>query len=136
MFLTLSNNILTHSAFGNNLRQPQEFVVAMKEFAEIIIGFHISNFFPCLEKFIVWLFGLRKRTEGIHRRMDGILNTVIDEHLDEKRNSNEGVEEGKENLLDILLRIQKQNEFGFEFTMSDLKAILLVSQNNFSYPTH
>ncbi|KMZ74075.1 hypothetical protein ZOSMA_135G00040 [Zostera marina] len=125
IFLSLNNNVASRAGFGNNLRQKEAFLVSMKETVDLIIGFNISNYFPALENFIVWLTGLRKKAEKTYRTNDHMLNTVIDEHFEKSNNNKKNVGDGDEDFLDILLKIQKKNEFGFEFTMSNLKAVML-----------
>ncbi|KMZ74076.1 hypothetical protein ZOSMA_135G00050 [Zostera marina] len=125
MFLSLNNNIASRAGFGNNLRQKEAFLVSMKESIDLVVDFNISNYFPAVEKFIVWLTGLRKKAEKTYRTNDHILNTVVDEHLEKSKNNKNGVADEDEDFLDILLKIQKKNESGFEFTMSNLKAIML-----------
>lgn len=129
MFLILNNNIVIRSGFGTNLKHQKEFLIFMKEQVDLLVGFNISNYFPTLEKFLVWLTGLRKRTEKTRRNLEDILNTVIDEHHQKSKNYNNSAMTDKEgnNYLGILLNLQKKNDFGFEFTISNVKAIILVS---------
>ncbi|KMZ73181.1 Premnaspirodiene oxygenase [Zostera marina] len=122
IFLILNNNITTRSMFGDSLRHQAAFLDALKEAFDIGSNFDISNFFPFLEEFTARLTGVKKRIEKTHKTMDNILNTIIDEYLDRPNNN---MADGEEDLLDTLLRLQKQNQFGFEFSMNDLKAVFL-----------
>ncbi|KMZ73186.1 hypothetical protein ZOSMA_151G00170 [Zostera marina] len=124
MFLILNNNISTRSMFGDNLRHQTVFLDAMKEVVVLATSSNFSNFFPLLENFSGWLTGMKLKVEKTHKIIDKILNTIIDEHLGKINNDN-SMEDGEEDFLDILLKLQKENQFGFEFSMNDLKAVFL-----------
>ncbi|KMZ73185.1 Premnaspirodiene oxygenase [Zostera marina] len=124
MFLVFNNNISTRSIFGDNIRHQKEFLNAMKVVVVLATSSNFSNFFPLMENFIAWLTGMKLKTEKTHKTIDNILNTIIDEHLGKKNNDN-SMEDGEEDFLDILLKLQKENQFGFEFSINDLKAVLL-----------
>ncbi|KMZ73187.1 Premnaspirodiene oxygenase [Zostera marina] len=124
MFLILNNNISTRSIVGNKLRHQKEFLDAMKEVAVLATSFSFCNIFPLLENFIAWLTGMRLRVEKTHNIMENILNTIIEERIGIINNNN-SMEEDEEDFLDILLKLQKKNQFGFEFSMIGLKGLLL-----------
>lgn len=118
---TLTNNIVARSVFGDRCTHQDAFVVAMKEIFDISSGFNICDFFPSLQYITTRATGWRNRVLMAHNTLDNIMNTIIDEYVQKMNNDGEG------NLLDVIFQIHKQNEFDFEFTMTNVKSIILVS---------
>ena len=63
----------------------------------------------------------------MHQRLDRILQNIIDEHKESKTTTETGKQEANEDLVDILLKLQKHGNFGFPLIDNNIKAIILVS---------
>ncbi|CBI18164.3 unnamed protein product, partial [Vitis vinifera] len=57
--------------------------------------------------------------------LDRILQNIIDEHKESKTTTETGKQEANEDLVDILLKLQKHGNFGFPLIDNNIKAIIL-----------
>ncbi|PHT53780.1 Cytochrome [Capsicum baccatum] len=125
LFMTLTNDIASRAAFGRKYSEGEggeKFRKLMKEFVGILGGFDFGTFLPSLA-WIDKLSGLEAKVERVAKEMDGFLEGVVEEHLD---SSNTIVEnEKREDFVDVLLGIYKQNMDGFSIDRDGIKALIL-----------
>ena len=69
---------------------------------------------------------MRRTFEKMHKRIDEILESIINEHK-ERETTETGKREAAEDLVDVLLRIQKHGNLEFSLTNDNIKAVILVS---------
>ncbi|PHU16512.1 Cytochrome 71A4 [Capsicum chinense] len=103
LFMTLTNDIASRAAFGRKYNEGEggeKFRKLMKEFV-----------------------GILAKVERVAKEMDGFLEGVVEEHL---YGSNTIVEnEKREDFVDVLLGIYKQNMDGFSIDRDGIKALIL-----------
>jgi hypothetical protein len=75
---------------------------------------------------------LKSKVEKIHKRVDKILDNVVRKHQEKRGNGNKSEIE-KEDLMDVLLRVQQSGSLDIELTINDIKAVIWVSN---IYLTH
>ncbi|CAN6470292.1 unnamed protein product [Victoria cruziana] len=123
-------NVCTANALGNVLigrrvfeggKGAGEFRGMVLELMQLAGVFNIGDFVPSLE----WLdlMGVAKKMKALHRRLDGFLQGILEEH---ERSTGAG---GQEDVLSVLLRL-KNNTAGLDgldgkLTDTDIKALLL-----------
>lgn len=72
------------------------------------------------------LTGMDARLERTSRELDAFLDHVIDDHLlSPKANGCDGAME-QEDLVDVLLQVQKDSTLDIPLTRNNLKAIIMV----------
>ncbi|CAI9754659.1 unnamed protein product [Fraxinus pennsylvanica] len=128
MFSSLSNNVTCRSAFGRKYNETEvgkKFMRVISEGQELLTNLSIGEFIPWLG-WINILNGLNYRTETLLKEGDKFLDDLIQERLSEKRHGS------KENFLDILLHIYKDNTAGAYIDMDGVKAIIKAR----TFPTH
>lgn len=125
--ISMSNNIICRSVFGNKCKYQAAFLKGMTEATELGSGFNISDFYPGLEGLLTRLNGMRYRMENAQKSLSDIFDKIVQEHEEKKRQLND--DGSHEDMLDIILKIQKENDFTFEFQSNNMKAILFVSTN-------
>ncbi|KAF3677432.1 Cytochrome 71A4 [Capsicum annuum] len=125
LFMTLTNDIASRAAFGRKYSEGEggeKFRKLMKEFVGILGGFDFGTFLSSLA-WIDKLSGLEAKVERVAKEMDGFLEGVVEEHL---YSSNTIVEnEKREDFVDVLLGIYKQNMDGFSIDRDGIKALIL-----------
>ncbi|MGD7217402.1 cytochrome P450, partial [Ralstonia pseudosolanacearum] len=89
------------------------------ETEELFGGFVVADFFPWL-RWIHTIDGLDAKIEKYHRKLDEFCNKVIEEHLDPKRSKPE-----VEDLVDVMLRVQKEDVLKIKFTNDTIKGIIM-----------
>ncbi|CAL5394853.1 unnamed protein product [Camellia sinensis] len=69
--------------------------------------------------------GIRRTLEKMHKRIDQILENILNEHRGRKRITESGKGETEEDLVDVLSRIQKHGDLQFPLTDNNIKAVIL-----------
>jgi hypothetical protein len=72
---------------------------------------------------------LKTKVEKIHQRVDKILDNVVRKHQEKRAGENEGnkSEIEKEDLMDVLLRVQQSGSLDIQLTINNIKAVIWVS---------
>lgn len=63
----------------------------------------------------------------MQRELDKILENIVFEHRERKTTTQTSEGEANEDLVDVLLRIQKHGDLEFPLTDNNIKAVILVS---------
>lgn len=120
--LFLTNNIVCRVAFGKKYDDKGRFYKIIGETQEILGGFCIADFFPWMG----WLNkfnGLETRLEKNFTQLDELYENVIQEHLDPTRSV---PETEHEDLVDVLLRLQKDSNQAIALNIDQIKGVLTV----------
>ncbi|PKA57392.1 Premnaspirodiene oxygenase [Apostasia shenzhenica] len=131
LFFEASYLTIVRSAFGSKGGDNVDllgFFEAVKETFKLAGGFNLQDLFPSL-RFLGDYTGMRAKMKRIHSKMEKICNDAIEMHR--RKNVAEG--DPDEDLLDVLLRIQKEGALDIPFTMDNVKAILTYWPANFSF---
>ncbi|PON74626.1 Cytochrome P [Trema orientale] len=124
-------NVTLRTAFGKSFREcglDNDVFEDMIHRAMVVLGtFTASDLFPYVGWIVDRLTGLHARLERSFHELDDFFQRVIDEHL------NRTPQEGKEDIVDFLLSIEKgQSEFGeVQLTRDCTKAILMDPEGKF-----
>ncbi|KAA3453141.1 cytochrome P450 71D10-like [Gossypium australe] len=117
---SMSYAITARAAFGKKCKDQEAFISVVTEETKLNSGFFVSEFFPSL-KFLNVVSGLKHRVEKIHGEADRIVGNILNDHK-ESRAKGRSEDEDKEDLVDLLLRVQEDGEF--PLTDNNIKAIL------------
>ena len=98
----------------------------MEEGTVLIAGFSIVDLYPSV-KVLKVITRIRSRLERLHTRLDKILESIVNEHRDGKRATEGGKSREAEDLVDVLLRVQKHGDLEFALTDDNIKAVISVS---------
>ncbi|GMP65082.1 hypothetical protein CsSME_00026043 [Camellia sinensis var. sinensis] len=128
--INLSKRIFSHTygvtaraAFGKKSRDQEEFIEAMDEVLKLFGGFSVADMYPSV-KLLQVMSGMRRKLEKLHKRVDQILENIVNEHRERKMERESGRGEA-EDLVDVLLRVQKGGELEFPLTDDNIKAVIL-----------
>ncbi|KAK7395019.1 hypothetical protein VNO78_15560 [Psophocarpus tetragonolobus] len=124
VILSTIYSIISRAAFGKKCKDQEELISLVKEGLAII-----EDFFPST-RWLQLATGLRPKLERLHRQMDQILENIIIEHKEAaKSKAIEGQdEEDKEDLVDLLLKLQDGNDNNnkdIRLTDNNIKATIL-----------
>ncbi|KAJ8645380.1 hypothetical protein MRB53_007128 [Persea americana] len=121
-FLSLTNKVVTRACFGKECKDQDVFIEALKELVTLASGFDVGDVFPSLE-FVQVISGLKFRLERVHRKMDRVLDDILQEREENmSKETNEGRLE--EDLVDVLLRLQRDGDLEIPITKRSIKAVL------------
>ncbi|KAK8542620.1 hypothetical protein V6N12_015209 [Hibiscus sabdariffa] len=113
--------ITARAAFGKKCEDQDAFIRTISEETKVNSGFFISEFFPSL-KFLDAVSGLKQRVEKIHGESDRILGEIVNYHKESREKAKRREDAGKEDLVDVLLRLQEDGQF--PLTDDNVKAII------------
>lgn len=115
-------------AFGKKSKYQEDFISIVLENIKIASGFHIADLYPSV-KFIQIISEMSPKIRKNQKRNDLILDNIIDEHKKnrEKMQKDTDGEETKEDLVDVLLRVQESGDFGTPLTNNNIKSVSMVS---------
>ncbi|CAL5341625.1 unnamed protein product [Camellia sinensis] len=128
--INLSKRIFSHTsgvtaraAFGKKSRDQEEFIEVMDEALKLFGGFSVADMYPSV-KLLQVMSGMRRKLEKLHKRVDQILENIVNEHRQRKMERESGRGEA-EDLVDVLLRVQKGGDLEFPLTDDNIKAVIL-----------
>jgi cytochrome P450 len=127
-FFGLANDILCRVAFGKRFkeesgeRQKRHLVDVLTETQALFAGFCVGDFFPEWE-WVNWVSGYKARLTRNLEDLRAVCEEIIKEHVDE---AGAGAVAGKEDFVDVLLRVQKRQDLEVPITDDNLKALVLV----------
>ncbi|XP_004248583.1 desmethyl-deoxy-podophyllotoxin synthase isoform X2 [Solanum lycopersicum] len=117
-----------------NVKRVQSFESIRQEEVEDLIktissnpsgGFDLPDTFPSL-KFLHPLTGAKAAMEKIHHQIDKILESVLQEHKAARKVTiNHKDKMHKEDLVDVLLRVQESSDLDVPITTDTIKAVIL-----------
>ncbi|XP_028799812.1 cytochrome P450 71D10-like [Neltuma alba] len=116
----VANSVVARAAFGKKTKNVEHILEIMEQAIKISSGLSISDFYPSL-KFLSVVTGMRARIMKLHKDGDRVFDDIIRDHEEKKRNN---VGEAEEDLVDVLLRIQKKNDFEIPLSLDNIKAVL------------
>ncbi|XP_068466798.1 cytochrome P450 71D8-like [Phaseolus vulgaris] len=123
----ISNLISTSvfkAAFGNMSGDQDEFESLQKHLAIHLGGLDITDLFPSME-FIHVLTGKRSKLEKLQKRLDRIYDNIVTQHEEKlPRVQERTLEAEEEDLVDVLLRVQKSGSLGINITIKHIKAMV------------
>ena len=120
----LTNSIAARTVFGKKTKNVEQMLQILEELVKLFSGLSIIDLYPSI-KFISTMTGMRARIMKVQRNRDKAFDDIIRDHEEKKKNN--AREEG-EDLVDVLLRIQKDNnEFDPPLSLGNIKAVLSVS---------
>ncbi|KAG9443566.1 hypothetical protein H6P81_014906 [Aristolochia fimbriata] len=118
------NNMTARSAFGDRSRHQEAFLVAMREGLRLAGGFNAADLFPSWN-FLPAITGLKYRVEELHRKFEEIFNNIIEEHRTKHSSRKEKKMSSYEDLVDVLLRLQRDGNLEIPISDDCIKAVIL-----------
>ncbi|XP_068650235.1 cytochrome P450 71A1-like [Aristolochia californica] len=120
MLFSLTNNVTCRGALGKSYQvgdgERSRFHQVLAEGEELSVAFFVADYFPSLG-WVDVLTGKQGRLRKVSQDLDGFYEEVIQEHLNPSRS--ETLEQ--EDLVDVLIKVQK--ELGL--TRDHIKAVLM-----------
>ncbi|XP_059669713.1 desmethyl-deoxy-podophyllotoxin synthase-like [Cornus florida] len=122
---SITYSITATAALGKKFHGQEEFISLIREALEIAAGLTFADLFPSV-KMLAVITGLRPRAEKVHRKLDMILTTVIEEHKARQmaKQTSDG-EADHEDLVDVLLKVQEEGNLEIPLTMTNIQSVIL-----------
>ncbi|KAL0321062.1 UNVERIFIED_CONTAM: Premnaspirodiene oxygenase [Sesamum radiatum] len=107
-----ANDVVCRAAFAMSRGGKDEFLPLILELGASAGGFYVADLFPSV-KFLEDVTGLKTKHLKLHRKMDQVLNVIIEQHMEKLRFG----QPGEEDLVDVLLRFKQKGNLEFPITM-------------------
>jgi cytochrome P450 len=120
---TSTTTVLCRAAFGSICKDQDEFLSLTKKTVAYAGGFELADLFPS-RKFVHLISGTKSKLKKIHAKMDKILENIIREHR-ENRTSTASAK--TEDLVDVLLGLQRSGTLELPITTNNIKGVIFVS---------
>uniref|UniRef100_A0A2C9W7B9 Cytochrome P450 n=2 Tax=Manihot esculenta TaxID=3983 RepID=A0A2C9W7B9_MANES len=117
-------SITARAAFGEKCKDQEQFMSLILRSSALAGGFCLGDMYPSVKALQV-ISGMKPKLEKLHQEMDKILDNILKEHREEKLAAKTGDEEGREDLVDILLRFQEKGDLEFSLADNNIKAVIL-----------
>ncbi|XP_057472449.1 cytochrome P450 71D10-like [Actinidia eriantha] len=121
---SLTYGMVARAAFGKRNKHQEEFISIVEEATVLAGGFSIVDLYPSV-KVLEVITRMRSRLERLHKILDKILESIVNEHRDGERATEGGKSRETEDLVDVLLRVQKHGDLEFALTDDNIKAVIL-----------
>jgi cytochrome P450 len=120
---TWTTTIICRAAFGGKFKDQDEILSLVQETIALAGGFELADLFPS-HKVVHMFSGTKAKLEKIHMKVDKILENIIHEH---RENQMMSASTEQEDLVDVLLGLQKSGTLEFPITTNNIKGVILVS---------
>lgn len=114
-------SITALAAFSKRSKYQDEFISAIDDAIKFVSGFTLADMYPSF-KLLEVISGTKQKLEKTHKVIDEIMENIIKEHKLNRSNCRSD-EETKEDLVDVLLKIQENGDLGV-LTDDSIKAVL------------
>ncbi|KAI7732332.1 hypothetical protein M8C21_010071 [Ambrosia artemisiifolia] len=124
MFVSLTNNVVCRVALGKTYRGLR-FKNLLERLMDILGALSVGSYIPWLS-WVDRVSGLQRITNEVAKEFDELLEGVLEEHMDKNRGTNVGGRcKEDQDLVDILLDVQREKVGGFEVDKDTIKAVIL-----------
>ncbi|VAI45393.1 unnamed protein product [Triticum turgidum subsp. durum] len=106
---------------GDRFDQRDEFLEVLAEALKIASGFSVGDLVPSW-KIVSLLSGTARRAEANIRKMFELMDRIIRQHQERRL-----AEDVEEDMVDVLLRLQKEDGLDVPLTMGAIKSLIRVS---------
>ncbi|XP_061375697.1 cytochrome P450 71D10-like [Gastrolobium bilobum] len=121
---SLAYGITSRIAFGAKSKDQQVYIDLMKDLSKVVAGFSLADLYPSIGVLQV-LTGIKTKVEKMHREIDRILENIVTDHRNRILETEAVGEENGEDLVDVLLRLQKNSDLEHPLSDSIVKATIL-----------
>ncbi|XAR50257.1 (+)-menthofuran synthase [Bertholletia excelsa] len=130
LFESVTNNVISRAAFGKKYgegERGEKFKQLLRELLELLSGPDIGELLPGC-KWMSRINGYDAKMERVSKGLDEFLEGVVEGRMNSFSTESREAEEGdREDFLDILIRVYRDNKGGTSFDKDCIKALILTA---------
>ncbi|CAN6201006.1 unnamed protein product [Urochloa humidicola] len=119
---TYVTDAIVRAVVGDRIRDRDAFLEKLDEGVKVAAGFSLADAFPS-SRLARAFSGAARRARAHHREMTRLMDGVIEEHAQRRAAAGAGNEE--EDLLDVLLRVQKDGALQVPLDTGTIRAVII-----------
>jgi cytochrome P450 len=124
----LMNDILMRCAVGDTCPMRSEYMAGLDEVLKLLAGFNLVDLFPGSRLARTLGGGSLRAAREVHDRIHGIVQAIIQDHASKAAKDGGGEGGGRrDDILDVLLRLQRDGGLETVLTTQVVCAVLFVS---------
>ncbi|CAM0943197.1 unnamed protein product [Alopecurus aequalis] len=123
MAMSLSNNVVSRAVFGGKFVHQEEYIRELEVVLTLLGGFCLVDLFPSSQLARFLSTGARHMQRS-YDRMQHIIEDVIEKRNGERAAGDSTCSTDDEDLLDVLLRLQKEDSLELPLTRETICAVL------------
>ncbi|TVU02002.1 hypothetical protein EJB05_52537, partial [Eragrostis curvula] len=108
---------------GDRFERRGEYLDGIAEVRELFLGFDLGDIFPS-SRLAGFVGGMARRAEAIRRKMFELMDCDIRQHQEQQQIRSAADDDDEQDLLDVLLRIQREGGYEIPLTMAGVKDII------------
>uniref|UniRef100_J3LPZ2 Cytochrome P450 n=1 Tax=Oryza brachyantha TaxID=4533 RepID=J3LPZ2_ORYBR len=116
----LTNDVIARAVFGGRCRRQEEYLRVLGEVTTLVAGFNLVDLFPS-SRLVRWASRAERHLRKSHARMAEIVDSIVQERMEETAS---GSGRDDNDLLDVLLRLHKEDEPNFPLTTEMIGALI------------
>ncbi|KAL0330826.1 UNVERIFIED_CONTAM: cytochrome [Sesamum angustifolium] len=114
-----TSSVIFRAALGKVIRDRDKLIKMLKKAIAMAGGFELADLFPSSKLLHVLCWNKYKLLQ-MRRKLDAILDDILEEH----KLKNSGDVSPEEDIVDVLLRMQKNGELQFPISNDNIKGII------------
>ncbi|KAI9071417.1 hypothetical protein K1719_046613 [Acacia pycnantha] len=118
----VTNSIVARAAFGKKTKNVEAILPTIEHGIKLTTGFNVIDFYPSL-KFLSVIIGTKAKMIRIHNEIDEMVENIITDHKEKNLKGN--LAGAAEDLVDVLLRIQKEDDLEIPLSSDNIKAVIM-----------
>ncbi|RCV22219.1 hypothetical protein SETIT_4G203500v2, partial [Setaria italica] len=121
LIATYVTDAIVRAVVGDRIRDRDAFMEKLDEGVKVAAGFSLADVFPS-SRLARAFSGAARRARAHHREMTRLMDGVIEEH---RKRRAAGAGNDEEDLLDVLLRIQKDGGLQVPLDIGTIRAVII-----------
>ncbi|KAL6629979.1 hypothetical protein ACP70R_029744 [Stipagrostis hirtigluma subsp. patula] len=120
----LTTDSTVRAMIGDRLERRDELLQSIQEGAKLVSGLCLGDLFPS-SRLVRLLSGTADQVAAVHRKTSELMDCVIRQHDERRAAMPDGDAKEDDDILDVLLRIQKEGGLEVPLTTATLKTVIL-----------
>ncbi|KAI9099648.1 hypothetical protein K1719_024653 [Acacia pycnantha] len=117
----VTNSVVARAAFGKKTKNVEAILPTIEHGIKLTTGLNVIDFYPSL-KFLSAITGTKAKLIRIHNEIDEMIENIITDHKEKNLKGN--LAGAAEDLVDVLLRIQKEDDLEIPLSSDNIKAVI------------